>query len=451
MLPDEGFTKVARLQLDTNDKPFSLDIKKEFLVDYLAARKMGMKPVWFWDRTVTVPDRTPVNWEKDDFLEEFDIGRFNGQISAVHEDGKPLGSSTMLLHVSRNDVDHDVDIPIMEPEGIQNAAVKTSSIQHEGNENLIISGKLWCEEFIEPAKFSPRVKRYFVPSEFSFVIESDGTKMKADELNDEDIGRWLWFNPDVIGTLLSIEGVTLQWFARYTGGIGMFSEPMVHFGQNKIGLINVYAYDIGRLAEYWRKLWAGANVSPEGSICKELLCAQVNAEPAVTKAPETLIADKIEALDILFNRKFSFPLFRPHPQYFNRVKSIHRFRVHEETELFALAKDINRVIVERINVSSLKGTLRLQKNEKLGSLKTLEKHLAQFTTEDEARRICGPLHGISSLRQADSHLPSDDLNEAFSLLAIDRGQPLPNQCLNLLDSIDCCLNQIGHVIHSSTN
>jgi len=61
---------------------------------------------------------------------------------------------------------------------------------------------------------------------------------------------------------------------------------------------------------------------------------------------------------------------------------------------------------------------------KAGSIKHLETVLAGFTdqaeaeAEAEARRITAVLVGVNELRQADAHLPSQDLDKAMNLAGI---------------------------------
>lgn len=66
---------------------------------------------------------------------------------------------------------------------------------------------------------------------------------------------------------LSIAGAgPLQWHTRDTGQVRCSPDSGVHFGMNKLGLVNVYAKDIALLPAWQQRLWVGFNVGPEGGL-----------------------------------------------------------------------------------------------------------------------------------------------------------------------------------------
>ena len=71
---------------------------------------------------------------------------------------------------------------------------------------------------------------------------------------------------------------------------------------------------------------------------------------------------------------------------------------------------------------------------KWGSLKSLEHIVALTTDPATARALLTPLVGINELRQADTHLPSNDIDEAFGMVGIDQDAPIITQGYQLLGS-----------------
>ena len=67
-----------------------------------------------------------------------------------------------------------------------------------------------------------------------------------------------------------------------------------------------------------------------------------------------------------------------------------------------------------------------------GSMKSLERVLATITTPTDARDALTNLVGIYELRGADSHLPSAELDQAFSLVGVDKSAAPLEQGLQLL-------------------
>src|SRR5699024_8881423 len=106
------------------------------------------------------------------------------------------------------------------------------------------------------------------------------------ELNDEDVGRWLWFRSSVVGVLMGHRGFSLKWYTAQTGGLCSTSGHSTHFGINAADWVTVYARDVARLAAWEQHVWAAHNIGPEGKVSEELLASQVKAQPASTHAPE---------------------------------------------------------------------------------------------------------------------------------------------------------------------
>jgi hypothetical protein len=189
---------------------------------------------------------------------------------------------------------------------------------------------------------------------------------------------------------------------------------------NSAGLINVYAYDVARLPMWQQRLWVGHNVTPNGPPSTELLQAQMETAPAKTKAPEQRMSGALQAMDDVVLARTGMRLFKAHDAAAAILCSVHRFRAVDEAGLLALAKDIARVVADRIDVGALRNLAIPPKGEKWGSLKSLEKALSTVLTEEKARTTMSPLFGVYELRLADAHLPSSEVEAAFAKVGVDR-------------------------------
>jgi hypothetical protein len=257
-----------------------------------------------------------------------------------------------------------------------------------------------------------------VPSSVSFIVDSDGSRMNANDLDDEDIGRWLWFSASVVPSLLAQPGSELQWYTRDTGGLSTPSDPSVHFGINESGLVTVYARDVARLPEWERRHWSGFNVTPEGRVSTELLSAQVSAEVAETQAPEQVFAGIRSKANEAFEQRFGIPLFRHHDKIDEILSRIHRFRALEESGLLSLAKDVARVTADAIDVANVQSVAPFSSGEKRGSLKSLEHALAVISSTALAHQAMSPNFAAYDLRLDDAHLPKADRVASFQILGI---------------------------------
>ncbi len=145
----------------------------------------------------------------------------------------------------------------------------------------------------------------------------------------------------------------------------------------------------------------------------------MEARPANTRAPETFLSEAISALDTACMNWTGEALFREHDASEAILKRIHRFRALEPDGIYALAKDLVRLIVERIDVRPLQKIAPPPKGETWGSLKSLEKALATFVHPDDARTQLAVLAFVYELRKSDSHLPSSDSGQALIKLGLE--------------------------------
>ena len=249
--------------------------------------------------------------------------------------------------------------------------------------------------------------------------------------------------------ILALEGRrggSLRWYTRYTGGISASGAYFIHFGINTKGLINVYAYDIARLPEWQQQIWMGYNLSPDGGVSDELLSSQMAAKPADTMAPEDYLERALDLLNSVFAARWGQPLLRPHADTKDIIRRTNRFRSTDLPPLLALAKDIARLTVDSIDVAPLNRIVPLEKGEKRGSLKSLERVLATLIPADDARKMVGPLVGIYSLRLGDAHLAASELDEDFALAHVDRNVIPLEQGLQLLNSTLHTLTAMSNII-----
>lgn len=439
--PNEGYIEVARLHRRNDGSPFLLEFRAEHLKDYLCARDMALYITSYRNREIITNDASHIAWHDSPLCESKEGDRWEGRAIEIHEGGAPFGSSTAVFQVTRDNFDTEVDVPTIErpPKGELNSRSWTKT--HKGKKLYRIQGELWRNEWIEPAKASTRIRRDESPPTVYFITDETGKQESKETLRNE--GRWLWFRPDVIMTLAHRRGGSLSWYTRYTGSVRCSPDYNVHFGVNKLGLINVYAKDIATLPDWHQKIWAGYNVSPEGGVSEELLSAQAKGIPASTQAPEEFLPKGLAILKKLSMERFGFSILRDHEYIPSLLENSHRFRAIDDSGLYALAKDISRLVTDSIDSAAIQTIVSPPKGTKWGSLKFLENLIALKVDAEEAKNFLSPLVGVYELRHGDAHLPSSQLDEAFSLVGVDRTVPHVHQGYQLLDA---CVSSIYHII-----
>jgi hypothetical protein len=441
---DEGYIEIARLRRDDGN-PVLLEVRAEHLKDYLCARRMALYVSSYRSRDEVIDDELQISWTENPVRQLSGRDRWEGRKFEIHEGGQPYGSSMKVMHIGRKGVDYLRDVPTI---GFSDEVASSSwTVHHKGQKLIHIQGELWRNECVEPAQHSPRVRGDKLPSSVFFITDATGIRCNADSL--EATGGWLWFGPEVMVQLSHRRGGSLQWYTRDTGGVRCSpSTSHVSFGVNRLGLVNVFAKDIGNLDPWMQIIWSGFNVSPEGGVSEELLAAQAEGNPADTQAPESYLPKVFDLLNELTIRKFGFRLFRPHDRFQALIKEIHRFRSTDKANFFSLAKDLARLTADAIDAAAIQKIVKPPKEEKWGSLKSLEKLVALKHGPAKARSLLGPLFGIYEMRHADAHLPKSDTESQLELARVDKmatpviqGYQLLHSCVSSLYSIAKALEQ----------
>lgn len=369
--PKDGYTEVARLTISKDGTPSLLEIKSQYLKDYLCARDMALYMTHYYSRDCVTDDASFLSWEDGGSTYSDELDRWEGLISPIHEGGHPYGEKIAVFHMERTDVDETDDMPDIS--GIptdENVKGDSWEKTFDGPKLFRISGELWRKEILLPGKASPRIRGDKVPSTVYFLIDADGTKISGNDLIES--GKWLWFKPEVIMALSHRRGGKLSFYTQQTGSVSCSYGHKVHFGVNDLGLVNVYAKDIGLLPDWQQQIWAGNNISPEGGVSSELLASQVRANPANTQPPEAFLAKGIEVVNQLAIQNLSIELFREHEAIPDLLKRTHRFRAIDEAGLYALAKDLARLIADSLDAEAMQSIVPPPKKTKWGSLKSLE-------------------------------------------------------------------------------
>lgn len=439
-----GYDEVAKIERDKKGCPVSISIKAFYLKDYLCARKMVLYISSYRSRVQIVENRDHIEWKDNPSIQNGGIDKWEGYVTEIHEGGYPFGSGFSVLHVSRTDVDYDEDVPELGFPTNKDTKSEQWGDNFKGRKLYRIEGELWRNEWVEPASKSQIIcSEEIAPISF-FVTDSSGKTESRRTLGKGS--RWLWFKPAVINTLLSVRGSSLNWYTKDTGGVECSPGHSVHFGINRIGLVNVLTKNIGLLSDWQQKLWAGDNVAPDGKVSAELLMSQMEARPASTQAPEQYLSRGIDFLNTIIQQDYGFSIFKEHAETDQIFTRAHRFRAVDNYGLFELAKDLYRLTGERIDSAKIKKIVKPKKDDKWGQLKSLEKLLALKINDETASKLLSPLWGIYTLRKADAHLPSEDIDGAYGLCGIDIHQPMVIQGYQLIHCCVSCLYRISETI-----
>lgn len=442
--PEEDFVVVAREVLDESGKHELIEIKRAFLIDYLAARGLALRLSYYRQRVENVAAIEGTGYEGlENHQNERDHGRFELLIRSLND---VYGGSWASFRVWRTDVDEEEDAPVLGPEGDKNTDFEKSEGVRAGPKGVRIEGEFWKDEWIDHQGQSVRVRGDIDQTLPNFIVETDGTRAASSTLNNEDVGRWLWFRSSVVTELLSHRGFALKWYTAETGGIHSTSGYTTHFGVNSADLVTVYAYDIARLAAWEQHIWAAHNVAPDGKVSGELLSAQVKTRPASTHAAEELFFLSMRMLEQGFRNKFGVALFSHDIDDEAAMQHVTRFHSRDRASLLRLAKEIIRVFSDRLNVRELRKLSTHTDRDKLGSNKLLQDVLAKEVGEERAREVLGPVVGAYELRVGDAHPTGSKIGEALKLAGIDESRSHLRQGEQLIHNVGHSVRWIGKLL-----
>lgn len=442
--PEENFAVVAREGLDEKGEHCLIEIKREFLLDYLAARNLSLRLSYYRQRVENVASLEGCAYANlADQQEQRDGGRFELRIRSLND---AFGGSWALFRAWRTDVDEDEDAPVMGPESDDNTNYESSQGHRGGYEGVRIEGEFWRDEWIEHQGQSMRVRGDIDTNLPQFIVETDGTRMASADLDHEDIGCWLWFRSNVVTELIGLRGFSLEWYTAETGGIRSTSGYVTHFGINSSDLITVYAYDVARLDAWEQHIWAAHNVVPDGKVSNELLAAQVRVQPASTHAAEEMLFVSMRMLEAGFRQEFSISLFSHDIDDAEIMQQVSRFASKDQASLLRLAKELVRVFSDRLNVRELRKLSTHPEKEKLGSNKLLQDVLAQKVGTDKARHIFGAVAGAYDMRVGDAHPAGSKIGDALKLAGIDESSSFLRQGEQLIYNFGRSVWWIGKLL-----
>lgn len=450
--PEEDFVEVIRESFDDQGNHVQIEIKKEFLIDYLAARNLSLRLTYYRQRVENIAEFESSQYANlESYQEERDQGQFELLIRSLND---VYGGSWVSFRVWRTDIDEEDDAPVIGLETNENTESESSQGIRNVYNGIRVEGEFRCNEWIEHQGISTRVRYDKDPNLPRFIVETDGTRMPSAELNNEDIGRWLFFRSSIVNELLKHRGFSLEWYTSETGCIHSTSGYHTHFGINSADLITVYAYDVAKLPSWEQHIWAAHNVAPEGKVSTELLSSQVRVQPASTYAVEDLLFKVMRMLEASFKQKLNVDLFSHDINDSELLQQISRFVSTDRTSLLRLAKDLVRVFTDRLNVKALRELSNHKDKNKLGSNKLLQDIVAQKIGEDNAYKIFSVIIGVYEMRLGDAHPTSSKIEDAIKLAGIDEKQSFLRQGEQLIFNLGRAIGYIGYIIfgdHRNTN
>ena len=405
--PKEAFIDVIHEILDEDGNHTCIEIRKEFLMDYLAARKLNLRLFRYYDYEFTSPSRI----SDSVITKQIGIHKINNGEFSLHETSS---NDNIEIHgvVVRNNshkykyedaprIDFSDDTTV--ENFIAQPKIPTTSSSYD------YYSQLYIDEWIEHNNISTKI-RDDDPTTIEYIVDVNGKKLNQNQLKNPNIISWLNFSPNVIEEILNLNRtLELNWISKYTAILKCPAYFRLEIGFNEKGTINVLASDIAQLPIAYQKIWARNNLIPDCSPANELCCRQLNQIKSKSVAPEQQLFECLHAFEKKFKEKFGLSPYNSKFLLPTKI-TINRFQAKDLKSLLALSTNLHKFYIERLDSRALKEgliSMNISKKEieKLGSLKLLEKLVQQF--DNNAHTLCSNLFYIYDIRNCDAHCSSN--------------------------------------------
>lgn len=434
--PSYGYEEVVKIKRDNQKKIVLLEVKAEYLKDYLEARNMELYVLSYCERMHVTENPIVKDDNDNDKNAKWEL------YSIEILEGGGFTSEVFVEEVWRTDVSEYDEIPdLSSSPSDENLESKSYTIRPREEKKKLCEtiSRLWKKEWIESSTSSPKVREDEEQEKVFFKIDETGKEVSKNEL--KRCGKWLWFDPNVINHILEVRNTKLIFKTRETGIIECAYGHNVCFGVNNLGKINIFSEDMVMLPTWIQKKFSGFNITPEGGISKELYQIEINMEEVGSSPLEENFKYLYFSLNNLFNKKYNINLFNKHEDIQKLIRNIHRFKAYNGEGVFKLAKEISRIIVETINLKEIKKILN-NSDKEIKSIKAIQKILETLVDEKKAKETLTSLVAIYELRHGDAHLPGNNILEAFNLINIDeemlpikKGETLIFLCCKMMEEI----------------
>ena len=415
---------VGEIAIDSDeiyDPTARVHIHRNYLRDFLAARKMGLLISVVADRFANAPTKEALELEQ---VKDHKIDKFTWLSTSIHtpeftDHGYFSGHSILR----RNFIIGPYDKPKFE----------RSPWHYFGEQST--------EESVPP----------------SFIVDAEGRREilpKNTFLENyirDAIGTfgYLYFRPEVLQKYLEVSGYSVFFHMRNWGVASLPGDRgTIDVGINSQGLINAFAPHIADLPLTEQLHWASYSSLPSGEVCEEMFQTTMQQEPPDSPGVTELIRVARSQLNTVFKERFSVILFKekePSKQELCRL-SIGPI-LDQYTEVTELAKILYGWVIETMIINHLRTALDAlggAVDKKLRQIKLLEKSLiAKGLDEVQARSITAPLVGLNELRIAAAHIGDMKLESAFNLINSSCLPSTPREAWVLcVDATTACLNTI---------
>jgi hypothetical protein len=352
----------------------SLEVRAEFLKDYLKQRGCALVLAYFQSRDVR-ETHEDISLPDDD-REEFAV-RGGKAVRGVRRN-QP-GYELHWFCPIRAD-----DIPYGREERLQ-----------EDRENL---------------KFETKQGYRFSKKEAANEVGFDEAGYRRPAIGAEDLEEaisffgWTYFEPEVLEKYKNDSRGTVSEWSRQGLQVNWLDKMKLRAYRNNQDLILIIVDDLIDIPDEELSHWYHYNTSPAGEIPEEMITNYIEADWVDSESPSDAVINAVTELNEAFKRKYGVRLYRETGDEIDadRMLSLPR---NEKHELLTVMSEAHQAIIENLDRDNLESQLPEEVSEDVeGKKSALFEFVKDLSDTNTAAEILDPINAVHDFRKEDSHM-----------------------------------------------
>ena len=347
----------------------SLEVKAEFLKDYLKQRGCALVLAYFQSRDVR-------ETQEDISLPDDDRERFT------------VRGGRAVRGVRRNQSGYEFH---------WFCPVRADDIPYGREERL--------KEDRENLKFETKQGYRFSKEEGFQEAGYRRPAIGAEDLEEAiSFFRWTYFEPEVLEKYKNDSRGSVSEWSRQGLQVNWLDKMTLRAYRNDEDLILIIVDDLAKIPDEELSHWYHYNTSPAGEIPGEMITNYIKADWVDSESPSDAAINAVTELNEAFKTKYGVQLYRETGDGINadRMLSLPR---NEEHELLNVMSEAHQVIVENLDRGNLESQLPDDVLEDVeGKKSALFEFVKDLSDTSTAAEILDPINAVHDFRKEGSHM-----------------------------------------------
>jgi hypothetical protein len=361
--------------LGLKDTIRSLDVRAEFLKDYLNERNCALVLAYFQTRTVreTTENISLPDSDRDSFTM-----RGGKAVRAVRRT-QPGYELHWFCPITPS------DIPFSRKEQLK-----------EDRENLKFQTKQGYR-FSKAEAISEKGFR-----EAGYRRPAVGAESLEEALS---FFGWTYFEPEVLEKYKNDSRGSVTEWSKQGIQINWLDKMKLRAYRNSDDMILIIIDDLVDIPDEELSQWYHYNTSPSGEIPEEMITNYIKADWVNSESPADAVVNAITELDASFQEKYGVPLYRKTGEEIDSDRMLTLPR-NERHELLSVMADTHQSVVENLNRGNLESQLPddVVGDDVEGKKSALFEFVKELADTETAVQILNPINAVHDFRKERSHM-----------------------------------------------